>query len=265
LLTSARFSIGIRLGDGIAYITKTFNRVSPVDTINVAVGSHLNDFIMLMAQASFQFSKHWQLLAGGQLWHISNGSNRKPNLGINTVGGHIGIGYFPGAALPEAWHSTTEKLKPRWLVQARLSMATVASYTAGGPRYPVYVASAYVSRRWRSVNKAFLGADYSYNSDVYSFLKTNNLEPGSEYAHSYKTAIFAGNEFLLGRVGIVVQVGAYLHQAYIKKDDVYEKAGLHYYIVSRETGPVKEVFFSLLLKTHLSVAEFGESGIGVGF
>ncbi len=181
------------------------------------------------------------------------------------MGIHAGIRYSPVTSAPTHIVRQQPALKNRWLVQARLSMAYVSNYTAGGPLYPVYIASGYMSRRWRGKNKVFGGMDYSYHENIYTYLRNNELMPGKEAQNSYKSAFFAGNEFLVGRVGIVLQAGVYVKQAYIKMDPVYEKIGGHYYFVQKETGPIKEFFLSAFVKTDLTVAELGEVGLGVGF
>ena len=91
------------------------------------------------------------------------------------------------------------------------------------------------------------------------------MDKGHEAQNSYKSALFVGNEFLLGRLGVVLQLGVYLQQSAIPIDPVYEKVGGHYYLVQKEQGPIKEVFISAFLKAHRTVAELGEIGFGVGF
>ncbi len=255
----------IRMGDGIGYVTRRYQRTSPVDTINVAIGSHINDFAMVMTDLQYHINPHWDVQTGVNITHISDASFHKPNLGINMVGAHLGIRYSPVSSQPMHIVRKLTPLKNRWLVQGRFSMAYISSYTHGGPLYPVYIASGYVSRRWWSKNKVFAGLDYAYYQSIYAYLRNNGLDPGREAANSYKTAVFAGNEFLLGRISVVLQVGYYLQQSAIKIEPVYEKIGGHYYFVQKEHGILKECFLSAMLKTHETVAEFGELGIGFGF
>ena len=73
-----------------------------------------------------------------------------------------------------------------------------------------------------------------------------------------------GNEFLLGRVGIMLQIGVYLKEGALPVDKYYEKLGCNFYVVQRETGPIKELFLSILLKTHKTQAELAEVGLGIG-
>ena len=254
----------LRLGDGVGYVTTTYRRVSPVDTINVAIGSHINDFAMVMTDVRHHINQHWDIQAGAQMNHISDASYHKPNLGINTVGIHLGVRYSPATSRPVHILRHLAPLPNRWLVQARTGLAMVSSYTPGGPLYPVYIASAYVSRRWLSKNKMFAGVDYSYHENIYAYLRNNGIDVGQERNNSYKSALFGGNEFLIGRVGIFLQAGAYLKQAYIRMDPIYEKIGGNYYFVLKEHGAVKEFFLYAAVKTDLSVAEFGEVGFGLG-
>lgn len=265
LITGRNLEWTLRMGDGIGYITRTFSRVNPADTINVAIGSHLNDMLMLMTDIRYRINRHWEVQAGGNITHISNGSFRKPNLGVNMAGGHLGIRYFPVTSAPAHRVQELPPLKGRYLFQVRGGMSLVSANTAGGPLYPVYLATAYVSRRWHNNNKLFAGIDYSYHRNVYAFLHNNRLEAGKEARRSYKSAVLAGNEFMIGRVGVTLQAGVYIKQAYLYAADIYEKIGGSYYFVLKEHGPLKELFLFTYLKTHLSVAELGEMGLGVGF
>ena len=134
-----------------------------------------------------------------------------------------------------------------------------------GPLYPIYLGTAYVSKRWHSKNKLFAGFDYSYSDQINAYLHNNGfVTPDAYYRNSYKTAVFAGNEFLLGRVGVVLQAGYYTHQTFDIQEPFYEKVGGNLYLVKREHGPIKEFFLCAFLEAHLAVAEFAEFGFGMG-
>ena len=38
----------VRIGDGAGYVTRKYQRRSPIDTLNNAIGSHLNDYASLL-------------------------------------------------------------------------------------------------------------------------------------------------------------------------------------------------------------------------
>lgn len=78
-------------------------------------------------------------------------------------------------------------------------------------------------------------------------------------------ALLAGNEFLLGRLGFVVQAGYYIKHAYQTQGKLYQKLGANYYLLQQEKGVIKEMYLCAFLKTHLSVAELAEVGFGMSF
>jgi hypothetical protein len=255
----------LRLGDGAGYVTKRYQRTAPVDTINNAIGSHINDFALFMTDLRYHINKNLAIEIGANFQHISDASFRQPNLGVNMYGAHIGLRYSPVDAHPKHIVKDLPPLKNRWLIQAHVTLAGDEYAAPTGPEFPTYLAAVYASKRWGSRNKLLLGVDYSFHESIYAFLRNNEIYPGQEAAHAWESAVFVGNEFLVGRFGIVGQVGVYIKQAYLKTDPYYEKLGLNYYIVQKEQGPIKEFFLTGMLLTHKADAELGEYGFGVGF
>lgn len=265
LVRTKKFEWTIRIGDGIGYVTHKYGRSPISDTMNNAIGSYINDYASFMMDLRYVVNKHWDLQVGANFSHISDASYHQPNLGINLYGAHVGVRYFPVSSHPDHKPCTKPPLPNRWLVQTRVGIAFNQIEAPHGPSYPVYLASLYASRRWREKNKMFAGLDYSYHEAIYAFERNNEADPGNEAAHSYKAAIIAGNEFLFGRVGIILQMGYYIRQAALKQDNYYEKIGGHYYLVQKEKGPIKEFYLTGFLKTHKSVAELAEFGFGASF
>ncbi len=256
-----------RFGDGLGYVTRKYQVTAPVDTLNNAIGSHLNDFAVFMTDVRFHIDEHWQVQVGANFTHISDADYHQPNLGVNMAGIHLGVQYFPVTNTPA--HITRElpKLSNRWLVEFRygMSLKEARAPKISDPTVPAYIGTAYVSRRWMGKNKVYAGADYAYHKDVYDFLINYGVDYGHEKNHSWDGAFFVGNEFLEGRVGLVTQLGVYYHQTYLKFDPFYEKIGANFYIIKNEHGAVKELFISAMLLTHEITAEFAELGIGAGF
>lgn len=265
LIAGNRLEWTVRLGFGIAYVTRNYSRI-PFDTLNNAIGSNVNAYPSVFTDLRYHISNHWDVQAGANISHISDASFHQPNLGINMYAAHVGVRYFPRGSSPKCVVRDLKPLPNRWLFQFRATIAYDGSNAPLGPAYPIYLGTAYVSKRWDSRNKVFGGVDYSFHTNIDAFLHNNEfVAPGTEAQHSYKTAAFIGNEFLVGRVGVVAQVGYYLHQAFQVQGKVYEKLGGNLYLVQREHGAIKEFFLCGFLKTHLSVAELAEFGFGMGF
>jgi Lipid A 3-O-deacylase (PagL) len=257
----------LRLGDGIGYVTRKYSHVKPVDTVNNAIGSDLNDFAIFLTDFRYRVNDHWRLQTGINFTHISNADFHAPNLGVNMAGGHLGVQYFPSTCRPKVIDRELPKLKNRWLAQVRVGIGFNEANATGNPELPTYIVSAYASKRWMGKNKVYGGVDYAYHQSTYAFYKTWGINIGRERATAGDGTFFVGNEFIVGMVGIVTQVGYYYKKTYLKygNDPLNEKFGGNLYIIKHETGTLKELFISAILTTHSAVAEYAEFGVGVGF
>ncbi len=265
LITGKRLEWTFRFGNGLCYVTRKYQLSHPVDTINSAVSTHINDFAIFMTDLRYRLNDHWHLQAGANFTHISNACYYQPNLGVNMVGAHLGFQYFPVTGRPKPVIRQLPDLKNRWLGEVNFGISYKEARAEGNPIRASYFAEGFVSKRWLSKNKFYLGVDYAYHDDIYAFLKNYGVHEGHERGHAWDGGFFAGNEFLVGRLGLVAQLGVYYHQTFLKYDDFYEKIGGNYYLLRAERGPVKEVFLSARLLTHEIVAQLAEFGAGVGF
>lgn len=264
LIRSGHFEWTVRAGMGICYDTKPYQRLNPTNLENVAIGGHWNNISPFSTDIRWNINQHWDLQAGFNFSHVSNAAFQQPNLGINMYGAHIGVRYFPVTSKPEHITRDLKPLKNRWLIQARAGGSFIESSPADGPLNMVYIGAVYASKRWASRNKVYGGVDYYYNSAKYAKLKSIEHFQEEEYSKSTQAAIFIGNEFLVGRMGLLFQMGYYVHRMDEQNEKIYQKLGGNFYVVQREKGPIKEVFLSAILKTHMANAELFEMGVGIG-
>lgn len=253
-----------RFGYGIGYITKRFERYPSFNTQNNLIGSNLNNFTMFTTQLRYKVNHHVHIHAGFNFSHISNGSFRLPNLGINMYGGHLGMRYFPVTDQPQQVGAQPEQLRNRWMVNARIGLGMIEYNNVDGPMYPVYTATVFASKRYGSRNKILAGVDYSYFRAMYAFLRNNEISVGEEHSESWEGVIFAGHEFVIGRIGIVAQLGVPFKHTAINKDKTIQKLGYSYYILQKETGILKELSLNGFIKANNLEASHFEFGIGVG-
>lgn len=254
-----------RFGMGLGYISKRYTPFAPDwDTLNNAMGAHINNFSLLSSDLRYHINKHWDLQAGISFTHMSSAKFRLPNLGVNYLGGHIGFRYFPNTSQPNKIVRNLQPLRNRYLLQLRQGIAMSTGESRGSAATPVYLSSLYVSKRYWGKNKVFAGIDYSYHQSVYDFQRIQGINLGEEKKYAWKSGVFLGHEFLYGRVGLHLQIGGYIHQAILGSAPIYQKLGMNWYIIQKETGLVKEFCISTLLKTHYATAELAELGIGIG-
>ena len=254
-----------RAGFGVGYISRRFERNGTWDTVNNLVGSRINNLTMLSTDFRYHVNDQLSFQAGFTFSHVSNGSFRLPNLGINTYAAHIGVRYFPVSSQVDRVARNYDRLPNRWLVHARFSIGYNEFQVPDGPHYPVYLGSVFVSRRYAGKNKVYAGVGGAYYSSVYNFLRNNEVLVGKEKQNSWEGSVFVGNEFLIGRFGLVLEVGVPFKRTYLAEDFDIEKLGYKYYILQREKGPVKELTIHTFIKAvnlEASVIEFG-TGIGI--
>lgn len=265
LISGKKLEWSIKAGYGLGYISKIFERYPSWDTLNSVMSSHLNNYTFLASELRYRVNEHLDIQAGLNFSHVSNAALRSPNLGINKYGAHIGIRYSPVTSTPARTIRDLPKLKNRIMFQVRFGISGSEMGTADGPMNPIYSYSAFVSRRYAGKNKLYIGADYAYYKNIYMFLKNNEVDPGNEKSNSTKSAVFIGNEFLLGRIGIIFQAGYYIHKGTLTDYPVYEKLGGNVYLLQQEKGIIKELTLHCYLKAHLATAELAELGIGAAF
>lgn len=253
-----------RIGFGVGYVTKRFERYPSWDTINNLIGSHFNNFTVFSTDLRYKMNEHIHLQAGFNFSHISNGSFRLPNLGINMYGGHVGVRYFPVTDNPKRIQRSLPTMSNRWMAQVRLGIGMIEYNNVDGPMYPVYIVSALASKRYGSRNKVFGGIDYSHFTAIYAFQRANEVNPGDEKANSWEGSIFIGNEFLIGRFGVIAQLGFPFHHTAINKDISVQKLGYSYYILQKEQGILKELAVQGFIKANNLEASTLEFGLGAG-
>ena len=253
-----------RFGYGIGYVTRTYERAPSWNLENNLIGSHINNFTMFTTQLRYKFSDKIHMHTGFNFSHISNGSFRWPNLGINMYGGHIGVRYFPVTDNPQRTAATKTKLPNRWGAQLRLGMGMVEYNNTDGPFYPVYAATVLGSWRYGGKNKVLAGVDYNYYSSVHDFLRNNEVEVGEEKAASWEGAIFIGHEFVIGKIGVIAQFGMPFKTTYINDDKTIQKLGYCYYVVQKEEGLLKDLTLNCFIKSNNLEAANLEFGIGAG-
>lgn len=265
LLAGKKLEWSVKAGFGLGYITKIFERYPSWDTLNTAMSSHMNNYTIVSTDLRYRVNEHLDILLGANFSHISNAALRSPNLGINKYGANIGIRYSPVTSTPKRIHHDLPRLKNRLLFQLRFGISGSEMGTADGPMNPIYTYAAFVSKRYWSKNKVYAGVDYGYYKNIYMFLKNNEIVPGKEKQNSWKGAVFVGNEFLIGRVGVILQLGYYFHKGLLNEKSIYQKLGGNFYLLQHEKGLIKELNVHCYLKAHSPDAELAEVGIGAAF
>ncbi|MGE5424657.1 MAG: acyloxyacyl hydrolase [Syntrophothermus sp.] len=260
LFRSKTFSFNFRLGLGVGYITKPFNRLDNYK--NLAIGSHFNASADLMLEARYKINYRLTASAGISLHHFSNGSLKLPNYGINLPLANIGMAYRLARENPLIGDRFLAPTQPyeaiiRHLIQ--FDVGALVGYknmqSVYGENFLVY---HFFENTWFPVSRKSkwgAGLDLSYDkSHIVKLEKqgdtlTNNLKilrPGVNAAYSLG----------LSKVAFIFNLGYYLGGAEHSNGPLYEKLSFQYNFT-------KYAFMTVMLKVHWGRADYIGWGLGI--
>jgi len=264
LLNLQRFSFNIKMGAGLAYLSKKYDKNLPyeADKNNLAIGSHLNGFLVLGANFELALSKSqssmlscFSLTADAALNHFSNGSIQKPNAGLNIFNVNAGVKYVP-YLVPASMKYKIGNRKKDWELEAALA-AGMNQQNVTDPRKYLNMSLAMGSYR-PLTNRYRLGfnIDVFYNDAFFAGRTLPEYYAGEN--GKVRVGFSLANELMFGDLTVGFHAGLYVLNP-IKHD------GFSYFKFLAKYRVYDRIFVTVALKTHLEVAEFCELGIGYTF
>ncbi|MEZ5046897.1 MAG: acyloxyacyl hydrolase [Chitinophagaceae bacterium] len=251
----------LKVGAGLGYVSKKWNRLPNEDTLNNIIGSHINNFTMFQLGVKQPINKHWVAHAGFHFFHTSNASAKQPNLGINAYGLFIGASYYPNTYVnvfeKKVWGASKNPLEFYW----KNSIAYAEDKVVDGPMYSFFSNAMMLSKKYRNKSKIQVGLEATYSSKLYALFVNNHIYPGQERKKAWIYSAFLSHEFIFGSVGVPLQMGTYIRRE-LGGIPVYQKLGFNVYMLKKPYGFLKNIYASALLKTHFLQAEYAEFGLG---
>ncbi|HEY4967341.1 MAG TPA: acyloxyacyl hydrolase [Puia sp.] len=251
---SSRFYTGIRIGMGAAWVEKVFNPLTNYK--NLIIGSHLNFCADLMVSAGILLFPRTWLDLGVSLTHISNGSVKLPNYGLNPIALSAGITYDLHPPLTMI-RKPIPPFKKKW----NYYLYTFAAFKEAAPlESPVYL-----------VNVLSLEAmkDFSYTgrfgggiSLTYDRTLTNEIynSPTFQWDGSklkLEVGLYLSYEYVAGNLSFPIQLGCYVYNNYLSSS-FYEEVGIRYRISNHW-------ILGGAVKAYLGHGDFIDWGLGYKF
>ena len=248
-----------RIGFGLGYVTKTYDRVN--NQTNNVIGSKLNNCTQFSFGLDYKVNRELTMFTAMNFTHFSNAAFQSPNLGINYLAISTGIRYLPKATIGEYNQEPIAKPIQKNFFRFNYSMAFYENKAPGGPKYPIYILSGAYARSTSINNRIFTGVNYAFDVGRKEILEQFVYE--GKPIKASDLSIFVGNELFFGRLSFDALIGVYLLKAHDTKAPVFAKLGFNYH--AYKFGPTKEksLFFGVHMKTHYSVAQYFDVGIGV--
>lgn len=255
-----KHELNFRMGAGLAYLTKKFDRLTNYKYN--AIGSHLNAAINLMVEYRWKPAHFLQLSAGVQLMHFSNGSTKTPNFGLNIPALSAGAAF----RLNREHQYIQRRLRPDLTmyefdgkdfleVKIGSTFAFKESGDTDGQKFNIYAGFLSVMKSLEYKHKLGLCFDLSWDGSDALLVNRFNNEPYNKRELT-KPGLAAAYELVLARTSFAFNLGFYLGGKDKSEGMSYYKFGIHYLIA-------KNLFANLTLKTHFARADY--VGIGLGY
>ena len=194
---------------------------------------------------------------------------RLPNYGINIPALTLGVKYTPNPIVKEDYirHNTSNKPEKKFGASITSGITYKEISSAGGPSYPIFSLTGAGMYYLSKTNRASLGLEYEYNRAAYVFgyhvFQFNNEQEARR--RSNRIMLFVADEFLFGRIGLMIQMGFYLtKQPILAPYPIYNKWGFHYHF--KKIGNSSTRFFiGTQIKTHIYIADYISFNVGATF
>lgn len=256
--------LSMRIGGGIAYVANPFDLTN--NPTNTAYGSSISGSVLLGLQYEKRrlFDSPFGFQAGTFLVHYSNGKSRSPNTSTNNYGIQFGITYDLDATEPE---KKSDEIATNFSEPVRfnvvLSSGNNDSGVIGMSQYPFLVTTLYADKRINRKSSIQFGTEVFFTKTLRKYIQYANLAfPENESITGEedwkRVGLFVGHELFIGKLSLVTQAGYYVYYPFDYLKPYYTRIGLKRYVY-------KNVFASIMLKTHLAKAESMEYGIGIRF
>lgn len=258
LFRNKEHELNFRVGLGLAYLTKRFDRLENYKYI--AIGSHVNAAINLMFEYRWRFNPRMNAAFGLALMHFSNGSTKTPNYGINTPSVNLAFAYRlskENTYLSRKLIPSLYKFEFPGTKSIDFSIGATVAYKDMGSEYGrtfmIYNLFGAVTKQFSFKSSAGIGFDLTYNESDYYFAELNKI-PYEKNSELLRFGVGPVYKLSMSKLSYNFGLGFYL-KAKLAPTHTYFKAGLQYQITNT-------LFANLTLRTHFGQADF--VGIGLG-
>jgi hypothetical protein len=251
LYKNPRFNAAFRLGLGLGWIEKIYNKNSNYK--NLVISTHLNACINILLQGEWVLSRRMALNGGFSFTHLSNGSVKVPNLGLNIPALSAGIRYLfneepvlRGRAIPS--------VSKKWQPSVFIFVAGKQTYPLESSVYLVPVLNLELMRNLSATGRYGGGVNIAYDQSLSKEVPDVPVYAFDKSASQLQVSIFGSYEKVLGKLSIPLQLGVYVYNNYVI-NQLYQNIGIRYRFTRKMSA-------ALQLKTHMGKADYIQWGLG---
>jgi len=245
-------NLNIRFGAGVSYVEKIFHPVNNYK--NTSISTPLNAILHFGIEGKLRIVPQVYISGGGAFTHISNGTYKKPNTGLNYVMASAGVSYaFGKMTLPTKTNETENNIvkKMQYTVYLSGGVKTYSKYD--DTKYTASGLSFEASRVHLAFTQYSGKLDLFYDTSDYAYFVRDEKEITK--IQTIKPGIAVGYAFHFGKLSADVNVGRYLYAKNQEFGLFYQRLALRYIINNMFN-------INLGLKTHWGQADYIEFAIG---
>lgn len=261
----------LRLGVGAAWVQKVFNPETNYG--NFVISTHLNVCANALATVGIRVLPQTSLELGVSFFHISNGSVKLPNLGLNPTALSAGIVVdLHGPLHPQSRDrlprvpplrdpdQQTELPPPELPVNKKWGYY-IYSFVAAKEAFPLESPVALVNVLNLEAMKDFShtgrwggGINLTYDRALSNEVANSGTFVFDHSKSQLEASIYAAYEYVVGRISFPFQLGYYLYNNY-PVNALYEMVGVKYRVTPHW-------ILGMALKAHLGNGDFIQWGLG---
>lgn len=283
---SNHLAINLKIGTGLSFVTKTWydadmSRGVDAGTANSAFSFPVNCYLTASTNFAYRIGECLSLAGDVGYSHMSNGSFRNPNFGVNIIYARLGAKYDFLA------HNATQRHDAEYQPPAALEAKAVISGFSREIHYrdhkSFFVGSLHIGvttpiTNWYSfgggVDAFYDGAFTKRPSDDNPLFTRYKIDE-DKFSNKLRVGISVNNEVIMGRLSGIIDLGIYLYDP-IKNSSPHtnSRRGIFYsYNINNEDGwnyirlairykIHKKLALQGGIKLHRNVAEMLEFGVG---
>jgi hypothetical protein len=256
LITGKKSKLMFGFGLGVAHLSEKFHQTENYQ--NLAIGSYYNAAIQFSLSWRIRINQQFYLNFGASMLHVSNGTIKPPNYGLNIPALFVGLNLkFNNKEInyikPEQTTINKGKINLRLMGLA----ATKQILSQPETDFGVLAGSISISRYYSNLNTYMIGIDGIYDEST-KYLLEQDKKPTEDWHDVIKIGVFGAHEWNFTNMAVSLGLGYYLQNHNPNDTPVYTKIGINYNFL-------KFTFVGLSLRTHWAKADFLSVGLGLKF
>jgi hypothetical protein len=240
------FSISIKAGLGLIYLNRVYHPITNPENnfYSMSISALLHGSVAFQ----YKIKDNLSLKTAINYNHISNGSLKQPNKGINFPMASIGVDYTFGSLLifnpiNKEEYETADKRRLVYRISPYFTFKEISKEDK--KQYPIIGTSSKVSYLVGRLSAISGGFDFTWDSSLSEQAKLDNIEDTSPY----RISLTIGHELLIGKINFYQDLGVYAYSPYKALDPIFQRYGIEYFIF-------KNISIGVNLKAHRHVADF---------